>query len=151
MMKYIDFFIDQQIEENSNAFYEARMLVVIIFCYLWVMTAFAIFYGFISTTSVTEKEIILGLTFGLTLGLFTMLAMIKLFGFIKLCGEAIIATTCIATVFIVYFTDGPINSPFTLLAFVPAFLSFCLRGLKPGIIWSACINHILVNGVMKRA
>lgn len=134
-MKYIDYFIHQQTEKNTHAFYEARMIIVIIFSYFWVMSSFYIYYGFVSNTSDTERQLILGLTTGLTAGLFTLLGLIKTFGFVSQAGQAIIAATCAATVFIVYFTDGPIHSPFTVLAFVPAFLSFCLRGLKSGFIW----------------
>ncbi len=145
-MKYVDYFINQHTETNSDAFYEARMLIVIIFCYLWVMSAFYIYFGFFSLTSETEQQLILSLTTALTLGLFSLLGIIKTIGLVKQCGEAIIISTCTATIFIVYFTKGPIESPFTVLAFVPAFLSFCLRGLKPGIIWSILICSSLLFG-----
>ena len=144
-MKYVDYFINSKTQINSHAFYEARMHIVIVFCYLWVMSAFYIYYGFVSDTSNTEKQLILSLTTALTSGLFALLATIKFLGFVKQCGIFLLSATCLATVFIVYFTGGPINSPFTLLAFVPAFLSFCLLGLKPGIVWSAliCISLLL--------
>lgn len=145
-MKYIDYFIHPKTTINSNAFYEARMHIVIIFCYLWVMSAFYIYYGFFSNTSSTEKQLILSLTTALTCGLFVLLATIKYLNIIKQCGIALLSATCLATVFIVYFTSGPINSPFTILAFIPAFLSFCLLGLIPGIIWSIVICFSLLLG-----
>lgn len=147
-MKYIDYFISPKIEKESRAFYEARMLVVIIFCYFWVMSAFLIFFGFFSNTSITEQELILKLTAALTTGLLLLLVVIKTHGLVKFCGELIIGATCLATVVIVYCTAGPVNSPFTLLAFIPAFLSFCLRGLKPGIVWSALICLCLLFGLI---
>lgn len=131
-MKFIDFFVHAAIAKNSHAFYESRMLIVIIYSYLWVMAAFYLFYGFISDTSADEKNLILGLTTGLTIGLLALLVLIKQYAWLKRSGDIIILATFAATVFIVYFTQGPINSPFTVLAFVPAFLSFCLSGLKAG-------------------
>ncbi|MCK5881508.1 MAG: hypothetical protein KAG18_06495, partial [Sinobacterium sp.] len=145
-MKYVDYFNHKKIQEGSHELYESRMLIVVIFSYFWVMSAFLIFYGFFSSTSPTEQQLILGLTTALTLGLISLLGLIKLTGAVKRCGDAIIVATCIATIFIVYFTGGPIASPFTVLAFVPAFLSFALRGLKLGGLWSAFICTSLLIG-----
>ena len=145
-MKIVDYFINPKLNSNSSEFYQARLLIVVIYSYFWVMSSFAIYFGFISSTSMQEKQIILGLTAGLTFGLFVILAAIKYLDIPILCGEIIIAATCLATVFIVFFTGGPINSPFTVLCFVPAFLSFSLRGLKPGAFWcSIIISTLLIS------
>ncbi|CAA0110626.1 Methyl-accepting chemotaxis protein III [BD1-7 clade bacterium] len=143
-MQYVDFFVSRDIERNSQAFYESRMLVVIVYCYLWVMTAFGIFYGLFSSTTAEEKQLILGLTGSLTVGLFACLGLNKATGFSDAIGQFLIGATCVATVAIVYFTGGPLQSPFTVLAFVPAFLSFCLGGLKSGVVWSAVISLSLL-------
>jgi len=148
MMKYIDYFINQDFIHDSDDAYKARLLAGICLLYLSLMLFFSLFLlafsGLPLSAALIGCVLLLALAFVFAVCLYVMYHR----GAFQVCAHIAVGATALGILAGVATSGGPIDTPSSMIVVMPAILAFCLTGQKSGLIWSSGIFLVYFVGMM---